>query len=90
MQKPTRPRPPPRKPKNVAPPSYGGTLPDSFFERLRLFELESSKRKQELCEKINQEIQEHLLKGMEGQHRVAPEGEDAILSAMKGKNHYII
>ena len=74
-----------RKVKRAPPPNYGSSLSKSFFERLRVFEEESHRKRQELCERINQEIREHLMKGLEGQHRVAPDDADPMSTALKGK-----
>ena len=74
-----------KKAKRLPPPNYGSTLAKSFFERLKVFELESTKRKQDLCERINQEISEHLVKGMAGQHRIAPDTDDPMVAALQGR-----
>ncbi|CAL1543054.1 unnamed protein product [Lymnaea stagnalis] len=82
----------PLPPKNMKPyknfrigrplPKWGESLPQDFFERLKLWEDESKQHKDELNEKTLKDIKDSLEKKLAGQHKLSKD-EEKIYDALK-------
>ncbi|PVD29205.1 hypothetical protein C0Q70_11802 [Pomacea canaliculata] len=63
-------------------PKWGESLPQDFFERLRLFQEESKIHKQELSERTLKELKDSLEKKLAGQHKLSKQ-EELVYDALK-------